>query len=210
MMVEQFVMAYQVEQDRLRAMLPEGYESLRPVLRINAEIRKDGEAETVYLEFNTPVAAFGKRGWLNIDHWETPVDEFSYERRGSAVTLRSPFLEISYTETGAQGGCPAEQDNDGCFSRGKRSRSGPKSKSTATRRFVIVPLHGALLRGTPAASELVKRPSMSPQRRERSLMRNNLFPPKRPRQFRVNRSWVRMRSGLPGPSDGRECFWRRL
>ena len=42
MLVEQFVMAYQVEQDRLRAILPEGYESLRPVLRINAEIRREG------------------------------------------------------------------------------------------------------------------------------------------------------------------------
>ena len=30
--IEQFVMAYEIEQDRVRAMLPEGYESLRPVL----------------------------------------------------------------------------------------------------------------------------------------------------------------------------------
>ena len=42
MHVEQFVMAYGVEQDRLRAILPEGFSSLRPVLRINAEIR-DGK-----------------------------------------------------------------------------------------------------------------------------------------------------------------------
>ena len=49
MLVEQFVMAYQVEQDRLRAILPEGYESLRPVLRINAEIRREENTETVYL-----------------------------------------------------------------------------------------------------------------------------------------------------------------
>ena len=39
MRVEQFVMAYHVEQDRLRAMLPRGFESLRPVLRFNAELR---------------------------------------------------------------------------------------------------------------------------------------------------------------------------
>ncbi len=31
MKVEQFVMAYGVEQDRLRAFLPEGFVSLRPV-----------------------------------------------------------------------------------------------------------------------------------------------------------------------------------
>lgn len=39
MTVEQFVMAYGAEQDRLRALLPEGFASLRPVLRINAEVR---------------------------------------------------------------------------------------------------------------------------------------------------------------------------
>lgn len=38
MTVEQFVMAYGAEQDRLRALLPEGFASLRPVLRINAEM----------------------------------------------------------------------------------------------------------------------------------------------------------------------------
>ena len=44
-MIEQFVMAYGVEQDRIRALLPEDYESLRPVLRINAELRDE---ETAY------------------------------------------------------------------------------------------------------------------------------------------------------------------
>ena len=43
MKIEQFVMAYEAEQDRIRAMLPEGFESLRPVLRINTEIRDDRE-----------------------------------------------------------------------------------------------------------------------------------------------------------------------
>ena len=59
MQVEQFVMAYGIEQDRIRALLPEDYESLRPVLRINTEIRDE---KTVYIEFNTPVAHGGKRG----------------------------------------------------------------------------------------------------------------------------------------------------
>lgn len=36
MKIEQFVMAYGVEQDQLRAILPEGFSSLRPVLRISA------------------------------------------------------------------------------------------------------------------------------------------------------------------------------
>lgn len=38
MHVQQFVMAYGVEQDRLRALLPEGFRPLRPVLRINAAV----------------------------------------------------------------------------------------------------------------------------------------------------------------------------
>ena len=47
MQVEQYVMAYEVEQDRLRALLPAGFVSLRPVLRINGEIRR-GPEETAY------------------------------------------------------------------------------------------------------------------------------------------------------------------
>ena len=110
MKVEQYVMAYRAEQDRLRAMLPEGFISLRPVLRINAEIRTD-KTETVYIEYNTPVEGFGKRGWLNIAHWEGA----SYEKNRKATTFRLPFLEITYTGVGLVGGCPAEKDNDGCF-----------------------------------------------------------------------------------------------
>ena len=53
MRVEQYVMAYGVEQDRLRAILPDRYESLRPVLRINAEIR---DHVVGYVELNTAVS----------------------------------------------------------------------------------------------------------------------------------------------------------
>ena len=63
MQIEQFVMAYGVEQDRLRAILPEGFTSLRPVLRIHGEIRDGAERD---LEFNTAVEKDGVRGWLNI------------------------------------------------------------------------------------------------------------------------------------------------
>ncbi len=45
MKVEQFVMAYGVEQDRIRAMLPDGFVSLRPVLRTNTEIRQFDDCE---------------------------------------------------------------------------------------------------------------------------------------------------------------------
>jgi len=59
MRIEQYVMAYGVEHDRLRAILPEGFESLRPVLRFNAEIRDE---KSSYVELNTPVEKNGIRG----------------------------------------------------------------------------------------------------------------------------------------------------
>lgn len=114
MKVTQFVMAYGVEQDRLRAMTPEGFNALRPVLRINAETRDAAGSETAYLEFNMPVEGYEKRGWLNIDHWSSE-DGLSVRRKGEAVTFTLPFLEITFKGTGAAGGCPAERDNDGCF-----------------------------------------------------------------------------------------------
>jgi len=65
MNTEQFVMAYGVEQDRLRAILPDGFVSLRPVLRINAEIQN---GDNGYIEFNTAVEKDGIKGWLNIGY----------------------------------------------------------------------------------------------------------------------------------------------
>lgn len=111
MKVEQFVMAYKVDQDRVRALLPDGFESLRPVLRINAEIC-EGE---VYIEFNTPVARLDKRGWLNIANWQSPETAITYSRSGESVRFSTSFLEIAYTGVGVEGGCPVEKDNDGCF-----------------------------------------------------------------------------------------------
>lgn len=78
MKVEQFVMAYEVEQDRLRALLPNDFHSLRPVLQINAEIRADN---TTYMELNTAVEGYGKRGWLNIAHWDSTVFNISYQKK---------------------------------------------------------------------------------------------------------------------------------
>jgi len=108
MKIEQFVMAYGVEQDRLRALLPDGFTSLRPVLRINAEIR--GETDG-YLELNTAVESGGVRGWLNIAAW----DGVPFTRQDKTVTFRTDFLEISFTGVGIEGSCPAEKDNDGCY-----------------------------------------------------------------------------------------------
>lgn len=112
MKVAQYVMAYEVEQDRLRAMLPEGYESLRPVLRINAEVRGGNQC---YVELNTAVRHDGKRGWLNIAHWQSPDDDIHFKHDSATTCFVAPFLRIAFTHTGIAGGCPAEHDNDGCF-----------------------------------------------------------------------------------------------
>ena len=108
MKVEQYVMAYGVEQDRLRAILPERFASLRPVLRINAEVRDDAVG---YVEFNTAVEKDGKKGWLNIGHWK----DVPFTRRENTVVFKTDFLEISFTGIGITGTCPAEKDNAGCY-----------------------------------------------------------------------------------------------
>ena len=100
MNIEQYVMAYGVEQDRLRAILPAGFISLRPVLRINAEIR-DGVSG--YLEFNTAVEKDGNKGWLNITYW----NDIPFARNGKTVVFKTDFLEISFTGVGIAGSCPA-------------------------------------------------------------------------------------------------------
>ena len=128
MTVEQYVMAYSVEQDRLRALLPDGFQSIRPVLRINAEIRDN---ETGYVEFNTAVEADGKRGWLNIGNW-TGV---SFERNGKTVTFKPDFLTISFTGVGIEGSCPAEKDNAGCFFLGETITLRPAEQITVNKEF---------------------------------------------------------------------------
>ena len=134
MKVEQFVMAYGVEQDRIRAFLPEGFISLRPVFRINAEIRQD-IVETVYIEFNTAVEAYGKRGWLNIAYWNSTHSTISYQRIKKSVNFFLPFLTITFTGVGIEGGCPAEKDNDGCFFLGETVEFHPAEKIDANKQF---------------------------------------------------------------------------
>ena len=132
--VEQFVMAYEAEQDRIRAMLPKGYGSLRPVLRINTEIRDE---QVVYVEFNTPVSANGRKGWLNIANWKSSSgDDLHFRREAGTVTIRAPFLSLSYTFTGMSGGCPAEKDNEGCYYIGQDTEFRPAEKIEENKEFV--------------------------------------------------------------------------
>ncbi len=107
MNITQFVMAYGAEQDRLRALLPEGFTSLRPVRRINAELR----GTAAWLEFVTAAEYGGRRGWFRLGCWES----VPFRTDGKTVVFCPDFLEISFTGTGIEGGCPAEKDNAGCF-----------------------------------------------------------------------------------------------
>lgn len=125
-------MAYGIEQDRIRTLLPDEYVSLRPVLRINTEIRDN---KNVYVEFNTPVEAEGKRGWLNIAHWDSSKDDIRFERQDKTVTIQSDFLELTYTGVGIEGGCPAEGDNEGCFFLGEEPWFRPNEKIENNKEF---------------------------------------------------------------------------
>ena len=108
MHVQQFVMAYGVEHDRLRALLPPGYTSLRPVLRINAELWEDGSA---CLE-------------LNIAHWEKVPHTMS----GKTAVFTPPGLTISFTGMGIQGAAPRKRTMPG-------ASSPDGSRSSVRRRF---------------------------------------------------------------------------
>ena len=131
--VEQFVMAYEAEQDRIRALLPDGYTSLRPVLRINTEIRNDS---VLYIEFNTPVEADGRRGWLNIANWKSTRDDIRFKKQDDGkVTISSDFLELSYKGIGLEGGCPAEKDNEGCYYIGSDLEFRPAEKIDNNKEF---------------------------------------------------------------------------
>lgn len=128
MKVEQYVMAYGVEQDRLRAILPEGFSSLRPVLRFNAEIR---DKKRAYLEYNTAVEKDGKRGWANIRFW----DDIAFDRQEKRVIFKNDIIEIVFEPVGIEGSCPAEKDNEGCFFLGNCEEFRPAEVITSNKEF---------------------------------------------------------------------------
>ena len=128
MKVEQYVMAYGVEHDGLRAILPDGFTSLRPVLRFNAEIRDNKKG---YIEFNTAVEKDGNRGWINIGFW----DDIDFTFEGKKVTFKNEILEISFEPVGIEGACPAEKDNAGCYFVGAEEEFRTSEKITSNKEF---------------------------------------------------------------------------
>lgn len=153
MKVEQFVTAYQVSPDKVKKLLGNGYESLRPVLRLNVEIMHDDKnSSRVRIEHNTPVASQGKRGWLNLNVWESPKTKIEYaisnkhfgeptrgaegKTKGVTTIFQTDFLTIEFTGVGIEGGCPAEGDNDGCFYISEDSTSFvPREKITSHQEY---------------------------------------------------------------------------
>ena len=120
------------------ALLPDGFTSLRPVLRINAEIR-DGERG--YVEFVTAASGpDGRRGWILIESWEYAA----FETDGRVTTFRTAHLKITFTGTGIAGGCPAERDNDGCYvCEGGGVTLRPRRRLRRTRSFATARSAGA-------------------------------------------------------------------
>ncbi len=119
MQVQQFVMAYSADHERIKEQLPEGYTSLRPVLRINAEVRKSETRKSLWMEFVTPVEKDGKKGWYAMARWTSPKTRIDYSEEDGTHTFETVFVKISFTGTGAEGGCPYEPDNQGTFHRGE-------------------------------------------------------------------------------------------
>ena len=42
-------------------------------------------------------------------------EDAAFETDGRVTTFRTEHLEITFTGTGIEGGCPAGRDNDGCY-----------------------------------------------------------------------------------------------
>ena len=135
MKVTQFVMAYKIEQDRIRAMLPEGFESLRPVLRINTEIRGVANQQEIYIEFNTPAAFADKNGWLNIANWSSNNIPICCTVDENKTEIKTDFFSLTYTLVGIQGGCPAEKSNDGCYYPDREPHFIPTESISANKEF---------------------------------------------------------------------------
>ena len=81
-------MACGVEQDRLSALLPDGFTSLHSLMRINAEIRSGSGG---CLEPNTPVELEGNKGWVILAFGEHSVCAVRQDRGFQAGFSRNLF-----------------------------------------------------------------------------------------------------------------------
>ena len=197
MKVEQFVMAYGVEQDRLRAVLPDGFMSLRPVLRVNAEVRDE---RTGYVEFNTAVEKDGVRGWLNIGYW----DAVPFTREEKTVTFRTELLKIRFTGVGIEDSCPAEKDNAGCFFPGRTEPLRAPEAIASGKEFCDCTFRWKLADGAHGVSIGKRCPPI--RRRSALCTRRRISPLKTRRRSPAGRYWEPIRCGLSGNKTKRNPF----
>lgn len=190
MHIQQFVMAYGVEQDRLRALLPEGFTSLRPVLRVNAEIR-DGRSG--YVEFNTAAEKDGLRGWLNIG-FRTDVP---FTQSGKTTTFRTDLLEIRFTGVGVAGSCPAEKDNAGCFFLTPEETLRAPELITANKESSATVHSAGCCRRAPTASASARPCPPTPAKSSTSTPRSP-SPWKTPPASPAGRCWIPIRWNFSG------------
>ena len=197
MHVQQFVMAYGVEQDRLRALLPEGFRPLRPVLRINAEIR---DGKTAWVEFNTAVESEGKRGWLNVGHW----DDAAFTVDGKTTRFETGLLTISFTGVGIRAAARRRRTTTAASSWVRKKRCGRPRPSPAAKSSVTA--------NSPGISTAAHTASASERRCPPFPLSRKITTPGRRSPWRTRRSspvsrfWAPIRWLLSGKCTDNACL----
>ena len=128
-------MACGVEQDRLSALLPDGFTSLHPLMRINAEIRSSSGG---CLEPNTPVEFEGNKGWVIIAFGE----RIPFARSGKTVVFKPDFLEICSQAWASKVPAPPKRTTSAAIFPAARSRCARRKSLRAARISAFAPSAG--------------------------------------------------------------------
>jgi hypothetical protein len=111
--VEQYVVVYSGDQEKIAALLPEGYESSDNVLRIEVEVVNDldgMEGEQIFIEVNTPVEGEDGPEWLELVSWESMWTDIFGMTDGTFTRFTADFdgtefLDITFTENDGECDC---------------------------------------------------------------------------------------------------------
>ena len=111
--IEQYIVIYEADQEKIENLLPEGYESSDNVLRIEVEVVNDldgMEGEQIFIEVDTPVKGEDGPEWLELVSWENMwTDIFGmtdgYFTRFTADFDGTEFLDITFTEHDGECDC---------------------------------------------------------------------------------------------------------
>lgn len=181
MTVEQFVMAYGAEQDRLRACCRR---ALPRCGRCCASTRRCATAKRGLSSSTLP----RKKTTIAAGSTSAAGTMFPFTKDGKKTTFTLPELTISFTGVGIEGGCPAEKDNVGCY----YLKDGtftlvPAEKITANKEFCDCEFAWRFA-GARTVSALAKRCPPSPKRRRRTMKRR-LSRSKMPPSSPARRCW---------------------